>query len=80
MHRSGEATPGHHRRQRELAQLLADLQPGRIVTLCGPSGIGSAGTGWWRGGVAVGRSRIERQGRVWENRVPGRTSVRREGL
>jgi tetratricopeptide (TPR) repeat protein len=27
-------------RQRELAQLLADLQPGRVVTLCGPGGIG----------------------------------------
>ena len=27
-------------RERELAQLLADLQPGRVVTLCGPGGIG----------------------------------------
>ena len=27
-------------RQAELAQLLADLQPGRVVTLCGPGGIG----------------------------------------
>jgi len=29
-------------RQRELAQLLADLQPGKIVTLCGPGGIGKS--------------------------------------
>ena len=27
-------------RERELAQLLSDLQPGRVVTLCGPGGIG----------------------------------------
>ena len=27
-------------RKRELAQLLEDLQPGRVVTLCGPGGIG----------------------------------------
>ena len=27
-------------RERELAQLLDDLQPGRVVTLCGPGGIG----------------------------------------
>jgi hypothetical protein len=27
-------------RKTELAQLLADLQPGRITTLCGPGGIG----------------------------------------
>ncbi|MCQ3973981.1 MAG: hypothetical protein DPW09_11090 [Anaerolineae bacterium] len=29
-------------RQAELAQLLADLQPGRAVTLCGPGGIGKS--------------------------------------
>jgi tetratricopeptide (TPR) repeat protein len=27
-------------RETELAQLLADIQPGRVVTLCGPGGIG----------------------------------------
>jgi len=27
-------------RERELARLLADLQPGRVATLCGPGGIG----------------------------------------
>lgn len=27
-------------REAELAQLLADLQPGRVITLCGPGGIG----------------------------------------
>ncbi len=27
-------------REKELAQLLADLQPGRVITLCGPGGIG----------------------------------------
>jgi tetratricopeptide (TPR) repeat protein len=27
-------------REKELAQLLADLQPGKVVTLCGPGGIG----------------------------------------
>jgi tetratricopeptide (TPR) repeat protein len=27
-------------REKELAQLLEDLQPGRVVTLCGPGGIG----------------------------------------
>jgi len=27
-------------RKDELAKLLADLQPGRVVTLCGPGGIG----------------------------------------
>lgn len=27
-------------RKKELAQLLVDLQPGRVVTLCGPGGIG----------------------------------------
>lgn len=29
-------------RERELAQLLADLQPGQVVTLCGPGGIGKS--------------------------------------
>ena len=29
-------------RKPELAQLLADLQPGRVVTLCGPGGIGKS--------------------------------------
>ena len=29
-------------RKAELAQLLADLQPGRVVTLCGPGGIGKS--------------------------------------
>ena len=29
-------------REEELAQLLADLQPGRVVTLCGPGGIGKS--------------------------------------
>jgi len=27
-------------REEELARLLSDLQPGRVVTLCGPGGIG----------------------------------------
>ena len=27
-------------RERELTQLLTDLQPGQVVTLCGPGGIG----------------------------------------
>jgi flagellar biosynthesis GTPase FlhF len=27
-------------REKELAQLRQDLQPGRVVTLCGPGGIG----------------------------------------
>jgi tetratricopeptide (TPR) repeat protein len=27
-------------REKELAQLMADLQPGRVVTLCGPGGVG----------------------------------------
>lgn len=38
-------------RQEELAQLLQDLQPGRIVTLCGPGGIGKsalAAEAMWR--------------------------------
>jgi tetratricopeptide (TPR) repeat protein len=29
-------------RDQELAQLLADLRPGRVVTLCGPGGIGKS--------------------------------------
>ncbi len=29
-------------REQQLAQLLADLQPGRVVTLCGPGGIGKS--------------------------------------
>jgi tetratricopeptide (TPR) repeat protein len=29
-------------RKQELAQLLVDLQPGRVVTLCGPGGIGKS--------------------------------------
>ncbi|MCB0166058.1 MAG: tetratricopeptide repeat protein [Anaerolineae bacterium] len=29
-------------RRQELGQLLADLQPGRVVTLCGPGGIGKS--------------------------------------
>lgn len=29
-------------RQSELAQLLADLQPGRVVALCGPGGVGKS--------------------------------------
>lgn len=29
-------------REAELAQLLADLQPGRVVALCGPAGIGKS--------------------------------------
>ncbi|MDX1524058.1 MAG: tetratricopeptide repeat protein, partial [Anaerolineae bacterium] len=29
-------------REKELAQLLTDLQPGRVVTLCGPGGIGKS--------------------------------------
>jgi tetratricopeptide (TPR) repeat protein len=33
--------PAHFtNRERELEKLLADLQPGRVVTLCGPGGIG----------------------------------------
>jgi hypothetical protein len=29
-------------REEELEKLLADLQPGRVVTLCGPGGIGKS--------------------------------------
>ena len=36
--------PAEHftNREKELAQLLQNLQPGRVVTLCGPGGIGKS--------------------------------------
>ena len=41
------ACPEHFRgRQEELAQLLGDLQPGRVVALYGPDGIGKAALVW----------------------------------